>query len=56
MKRRRSTLHAVYREIAANDLRRLNWRALRYFLKRRRYLEAAQCRDRVGTWNRQGPI
>jgi hypothetical protein len=55
MKRRRTGLLAVYREIAANDIRRLNWRAMRYFVKRRRYLEAAQCRDRVGTWNRTGP-
>lgn len=56
MKRRRSALTAVYKEIAANEIRRLNWRAMRYFVKRKRYAEAAQCRDRVGTWNRQGPI
>ena len=46
----------MYREIAANDIRRLNWRAMRYFVKRGEFAEAAQCRDRVGSWNEKGPI
>lgn len=42
--------------IAANDIRRLNWWAMKYFIYHDRLAEAAACRDRVVAWNRKGPV
>jgi len=42
--------------IAADDIRRLNWWAMKYFIFHQRYAEANQCRARVKGWNRKGPI
>lgn len=52
----RSGWERLCEEIAAGDQRRLNWRAMNYFVKRRRWEEAAQCRERVGQWNARGPV
>ena len=51
-----TTIAVIYREIAANNIRRLNWRAMQHFLRQQDYEQAANCRDRVGTWNKDGPI
>lgn len=56
MARHHSTADTIYREIAANDIARLNWRAMCYFIKRRLFDLAAQCRDRVGDFNDDGPL
>lgn len=49
-------LDALYREIAGDDQRRLNWRAMNYFVGRGEFTEAAQCRERVVAWNSTGPV
>ena len=57
MKRKRPTiLTRIYCEIALEDRRRLNWRAMRYFARRREYALAAKCRQRVGWYNSEGPV
>jgi hypothetical protein len=51
-----TTITQIYDEIAYNDLRRLNWRAMRYFIRQKCWGKAAACRERVGGWNKRGPI
>lgn len=46
----------IMEEICVGDTRRLNYRAMRYFISQNRLAEAAICRDRVGAWNSKGPI
>ncbi len=48
-------MKVIYSEVLRNDVRRLNWRAMNYFVKRGMYYEAAICRDRVKTWDSKGP-
>ena len=36
--------------------RKLNWMAMHYFLKHQDYFAAAICRDRVKSWNENGPL
>lgn len=45
----------IYDEILRGDVRKLNWRAMRYFAKKRNFVAAAKCRDVVKRWNSKGP-
>jgi len=40
----------IYLDILNNDTRRLNLKAMKYFLRKKMYYEAAVCRDRVKSW------
>ena len=46
---------AIYEEIASENQRRLNWRAMNYFVRHKQWQQAAKCRDRVGCYNAAGP-
>ncbi len=49
-------MRKIYKIIANNDIRRLNWMTMKYFVKERDFERAAQCRDRVKCWNKNGPV
>lgn len=51
-----SHMAQVYYEIRKNNIRRLNWRAMKYYVKRGMYLEAAECRDVCGPRDKNGPV
>ncbi len=40
----------IYFEILNNNERKLNLRAMKFFVKNEMWLEAAICRDKVGYW------
>ena len=45
----------IYTEIYKESTRKLNWRAMKYFIRHEMYAEAAVCRARVKSWNKNGP-
>lgn len=52
---RANPMAELYCNIAADKMRVLNWKAMNYFVSRQLWSQAALCRDRVGTWNENGP-
>jgi len=47
---------ALCMEICKQDFRKLNWRAMKYFIRRKMYAEASICRERVIRWDNKGPV
>ena len=51
-----NVLARMYEEIMLDDRRKLNWRAMNYFVRHGRWSDAAKCRDRVECWDNVGPL
>lgn len=52
-----SALVGIYERISGGEHRRNAWLAMKYFIKHRRYLEAAKCRDMLPLgWTNKGPV
>jgi hypothetical protein len=49
-------LAAVFDEVLNENTRRLNWLAMKFFVKRAQWASAAKCLDRVGNFNATGPV
>jgi hypothetical protein len=45
----------LYDLILHYQIRHLNFRAMKYFVKKRKFDKAAICRDRVGAYTKKGP-
>jgi hypothetical protein len=56
MSKRTNQLAAIYADVLRGDVRRLNWRAMKHYVRRGDFASAAQCRDRVKCWNHKGPV
>ncbi len=56
MKNKPNKLKKIYNAIYHDDTKMLNWFAMVYFIKNEKFIEAAACREKVKSWNKNGPI